>query len=131
MPVHTAAQAVAERRHATSPTLHITHPHPVSALSLLRTLGEILRLPLVPLAQWTAQLETRVHTAPLRTHTLDDPALVVLRHMHRARAPTGVCDHVPIAPGETCFAHAAPVPALGRADVSLWLQHWRNVGVIP
>ncbi|KAG6379973.1 hypothetical protein JVT61DRAFT_10545 [Boletus reticuloceps] len=77
------AQAIAEMHNAQSTHLHITHPLPVSTLVLLRTISDHLHLPLVPLAEWTARLETHMHMAPLPASSLklEDPALMLLRHL--------------------------------------------------
>ncbi|KAF8552805.1 NAD(P)-binding protein [Imleria badia] len=143
IPVHTAAQAVAEMRNAQSTYLHVTHPLPVSSLTLLRTLSDQLHLPLIPLSQWTTKLETHVHTTtlPVSSSKLEeDPALTLLRHVEHARDPTAtdavltrIFNHVRVASGEAWFASPTlhgGVSALGIEDVRLWLRHWREVGLI-
>ena len=143
IPVHTAAQAVAEMRDSLSTYLHVTHPFPISSLSLLRCISDQLHLPLVPLAQWTAKLEAQVHSTPLPSSSskLEDPALTLLRHVQRARDPTAIdavppriFDHVRIVSDEAWFASPTlygGVNALGAKDVRLWLRHWREVSIIP
>jgi hypothetical protein len=143
IPVHTAAQAVAEMRNSLSIYLHVTHPLPISTLPLLRCISDQLHLPLIPFAQWTAKLESRVHTTPFPSSSskLEDPALTLLRHVQRARDPTAIeavppriFDHVRVASDEAWFASPTlhgGVNALGVEDVRLWLRHWREVGIIP
>ncbi|KAF8132584.1 hypothetical protein EV363DRAFT_1583468 [Boletus edulis] len=137
MPVHTAAQAIVEMRNAQSTYLHVTHPLPVSTLVLLRTISDHLHLPLVSLAEWTAKLETHVHTAPLPASSLklEDPALTLLRHLRtHAHEPTRIFgfDHARIASDKAW--HASPTlqggaRALGHEDVGRWLQHWQAWGI--
>ncbi|KAG8221465.1 hypothetical protein J3R82DRAFT_1672 [Butyriboletus roseoflavus] len=148
IPVHTAAQAVAEMRNASSTYLHVTHPFPVSSLFLLRLISGELRLPLIPFSKWTAKLEANVHATPLPCTSSpgDDPALTLLRHIQaqRTRDPAAM-DVLPMrnfgharidSDDEALFASPTlhwhgGVDALGIVDVRLWLQHWREVGMIP
>lgn len=130
-------------RNAQSTYLHITHPLPVSSLTLLRTLSDQLHLPLIPLSQWTAKLETHVHTTMLPASSSkleEDPALTLLRHVQHARDPTAIdagptriFNHVRVAFSEAWFASPTlhgGVSTLGTEDVRLWLRHWREVGLI-
>ena len=66
---------------------------------------------------------------------MDEPALTVLQHMHRARArdPVRVFEHVPAAASRAGFAlpPGRGTGTLGVTDVRRWLQHWRDTGIIP
>lgn len=130
-------------RDSLSTYLHVTHPLPISTLTLLRFISGEIRLPLIPLSQWTTKLEEKVHTTPLpASHAkLDGPVLTLLRHIQHARDPTAIdappariFGHVPIASNNAQLAlptlHGRVNP-LGIADVKLWLRHWREVGMIP
>lgn len=130
-------------RNSMSTYLHVTHPLPVSSLTLLRFISGELRLPVISLSQWTARLEEKVHAMlyPSSHARLDDSALTLLRHIQNARDPTAldapparIFGHARIASDDAWFASPtlhASVTALGITDVRLWLQHWRQVGMIP
>ncbi|KIK95787.1 hypothetical protein PAXRUDRAFT_826672 [Paxillus rubicundulus Ve08.2h10] len=143
IPVHLAATAVAEMRNSFSAYLHIVHPTPVSSRSLLRCIGEELKLPLIPLSEWIAKLQERVYSIPYPPPSTnageDTTAMTILQHIRRVTVnatmeqPAIIFSQPTISSDEAWFASPtlhSGMNILGAEDVKLWLKHWRDVGMI-
>ncbi|KAF8836796.1 NAD(P)-binding protein [Paxillus ammoniavirescens] len=143
IPVHLAASAVAEMRNSFSAYLHIVHPTPVSSRSLLRCIGEELKLPLIPLSEWNAKLQERVYSIPYPPSSTnageDTTAMTILQHIRRVTVnatmeqPARIFRQPTISSDEAWFASPtlhSGMNILGAEDVKLWLKHWRDLGMI-
>ncbi|KAF9238274.1 male sterility protein-domain-containing protein [Melanogaster broomeanus] len=138
-----AAKVVAEMRNSFSTYLHVAHPDTVSSLSLLRHIGKELQLPIIPLSEWITKLEERLYSTPYpppSTNAGEDTAITLLQYirpiMENATMdqPARIFRQPRIASDEAWFASPTlhgGMKRVGVEDVKIWVQHWRDVGMIP
>ncbi|KIJ62318.1 hypothetical protein HYDPIDRAFT_114825 [Hydnomerulius pinastri MD-312] len=143
IPVHFAAKAVAEMRNSLSTYLHVEHPTPVSLKSLLRCIGEELGIPLIPLPEWTAKLEQTIYRSPHPPPSArpgEDIALTILQHLRRVAEsetpdhPARVFKQPRLSSEDAWFTSPTlrgGMNVLGSEDVRLWVEHWRDIRMIP
>ncbi|GJJ05921.1 putative NRPS-like protein biosynthetic cluster [Clathrus columnatus] len=72
VPVHKAASAIIELRHAPINFAHLVHPRPIKWTELIHSISDELQLPIIPFSDWVNQLENLPKTEEMfhKTHAL-------------------------------------------------------------
>ncbi|KAI0700690.1 acetyl-CoA synthetase-like protein [Cerioporus squamosus] len=133
IPSHPAARALVEMRNSTSPVLHLVHPRPVSWHTIMASIAEQLRVPLVSYSTWLSALERSA--AASEDAMRENPALRLLDFFRAQtfsleKEPLGVV-RLSTENAERTSAELAGLPQL-RKDISVsWMNAWRKSGFLP
>ena len=123
--------------------VHLRHPNPIPLLTVTKTVAKILRLPMVPYAQWVERLESEAGRVARGECTPSPQLEAGLRLLDIFR--TGI-DH-PSRQMMDCFGlmcklnieralatsvtlRSPDLPQISEADVVQWVAHWREVGFL-
>jgi hypothetical protein len=139
VPVHVAASAIIELRHASTEFFHIVHPRPVLWETIIGYISDALRVPLIPYDEWLTRLEASpktdeaLHRNPA-LHLIDFyRALVVSKDVQRVDNMEAM--GAPIYDTTTTVTEApslgpSHLAQLGKSDVESWVRYWRNTGAL-
>ncbi|KAF8521638.1 hypothetical protein BU17DRAFT_87898 [Hysterangium stoloniferum] len=135
VPLHTAATAIIELRHAKHDFAHIVHPRPVTWRSIVSHLAGALHVPIIPYNEWLSRLEA----SPKTDEALHRNPALHLIDFYKASAPRSGFKNVHdreamgFAMYETTTTvvdapclHPSTLPQLGRDEVLLWVDYWKG-----
>ena len=132
IPSYPASRAFTEMRDATSPVLHLVHPHPVSWRTLIAPIAKDLGVPLVSYPEWFKALEGCVEEGTMEEVDAmrGNPALRLLDFF---RAPASG-DRPAVLPStekaEKVSGTLRNLPPLGEGDSKRWMAAWRASGFL-
>ncbi|THH28009.1 hypothetical protein EUX98_g6169 [Antrodiella citrinella] len=144
--VDATARAIIDARNSPHPILNLVHPRPVSWSSLLTPASQILRLPLVPFADWLDRLR---ESSPGASHhdsadDTDEEAMKAnnpgaqLIPFYSFAEKAGPGEEVMGLPTLEVKRMVQVAPSLGEdklgtlseADVERWIGYWKKVGFL-
>lgn len=139
VPVHIAATAILELRHAPIQIAHLVHPRPSTWKRLIGYVADILHVPTIPYPEWVQRLEA----LPRTEDTVKiNPALHLIDFYKGCVAPNDVPDRqsreaIGLATYETARTAAACasfgpeyLPTLTKDEVNSWISYWRAKGAL-
>ncbi|GJJ09060.1 putative secondary metabolism biosyntheticenzyme [Clathrus columnatus] len=139
IPVHIAASAMLDLRHASTRFAHLVHPKPIQFNELVQIISEDLKLSTIPYNEWVNRLEDYYRQNHETAHS--NPAFHLLDFFKISIQPENfkVANQEFEAMGWAIFettktVEASPSlrasPKLDRRDVEQWLSYWRQKQVI-
>ncbi|GJJ05927.1 putative NRPS-like protein biosynthetic cluster [Clathrus columnatus] len=143
IPVHKAASAIIELRHAPINFAHIVHPRPIKLTELIHSISEELQLPIIPFSDWVNRLENLPKTEEIlhKTHALH------LIGFYKAGMPplkgnatdsfSNQHEVMGLPTFETSKTESAVealnernLPSITKEEVVGWIGYWRAKGVL-
>ncbi|GJJ05919.1 putative NRPS-like protein biosynthetic cluster [Clathrus columnatus] len=145
VPVHKAASAIIELRHAPINFAHLVHPRPINWTELIHSISDELQLPIISFSDWVNQLKDLPKTEEMfhKTHALH------LIEFYKAAIPPPngsaadsssfsyrheVMGLPTFEMSKTANAVEAlnevNLPSITREDVIKWIGYWRARGVL-
>ncbi|KAJ7052219.1 putative aminoadipate reductase [Mycena amicta] len=113
---------------ATPFAVNIVHPRPVTWDAVMGAMARVAQLPLVPLAQWLAQLDKHAkHASAEDMETL--PAIKLLDFLKSFVGHSGNAQFT-TTQAQRVSQTLDTLPQLGEEDVRRWMAYWRSVGFI-
>lgn len=140
LPIDIAAAAIVDLDDAVDSVVHVVHPRPVCWSTIMEPLADILKVPLVPYKEWLSKLENVAANSSLQDRLSSRYSAVKLlaffqQGLHRPAGTEsmGLMPRVTMENGVRASATlgSSVLPQLGRRNVKLWVEYWREVGFLP
>ena len=142
LPVDVAAAAMVDLLDSKEDLVHLIHPRPVPWMQIFQPMSDMLKVPLVPYAEWFKRLEeSRVDSTDSEIELMKKiPALKILETFRngalaRALRDTGASTgeerrRIPILSVSRALKASSTLAnpelqPLGAEDVEKWLSYWK------
>jgi len=137
VPLHAAATALLELRHASGIFAHLVHPRPVPWRRIIEYVAAIIDIPVIPYDEWLRRLEA----SPKTSEALhNNPALHLLDFYYASRAPKDRSDlsrreamGLSLFETRQTVVDAPTLKDLAQLDmeeVSRWIDYWKSKGAL-
>ncbi|GJJ05917.1 putative secondary metabolism biosyntheticenzyme [Clathrus columnatus] len=144
VPVHKAASAIIELRHAPINFAHLVHPRPIKWTELIHSISDELQLPIIPFLDWVNQLENLPKTEEMlhKTHALHliefyKAAILPLEESTTDSSFSHQHEIMGLPTFETSMTantvevlNEVNLPSISKEEVVGWIGYWRAKGVL-
>lgn len=139
VPVHIAATAILELRHAPIQIAHLVHPRPSTWKQLIGYVAEILQISTITYPEWVQRLEALPRTeetvkANPALHLIDFYKGCVAPndvHDRQSREAIGLATYETVRTAAVCMSFRPEyLPTLRKEEVGLWIGYWRDKGAL-
>lgn len=132
IPAQPAAVALVELMNSTLTIVHIVHPHPIPAYTIMQYISKSLSLPIVSQAEWFRKLQACV--GPAQNDRIKNPAIRLLPFFQwlmdepeKSSSNLELVSSINAQQGAPSLIHTEP---LGGKDIQGWLAFWQRTGFL-